>query len=61
MATNKNSFIPEFINRKKIALAPKQFKFSIEKLSSPNNPERKKQFLHLKKNLPQLKAFPAII
>ena len=41
-------------------------KFSIEKLSavcvlSPNNPERKKQFLHLKKNLPQLKAFPAIM
>ena len=28
---------------------------------SPNNPERKKQFLHLKKNLPQLKAFPAIM
>ena len=41
-------------------------KFSIEKLAaicvlSPNNPERKKQFLHLKKNLPQLKAFPAIM
>ena len=41
-------------------------KFSIEKLSavcvlSPNKPERKKQFLHLKKNLPQLKAFPAIM
>ena len=28
---------------------------------SPNNPERKKQFLQLKKNLPQLKAFPAIM
>ena len=41
-------------------------KFSIKKLSaicvlSPNNPERKKQFLQLKKNLPQLKAFPAIM
>ena len=41
-------------------------KFSIEKLSaicvlSPNHPERKKQFLHLKKKLPQLKAFPAIM
>ena len=28
---------------------------------SPNHPERKKQFLHLKKKLPQLKAFPAIM
>ena len=28
---------------------------------SPNNPGRKKQFLHLKKTLPQLKAFPAIM
>ena len=41
-------------------------KFSIEKLAaicvlSPNNPERKKQFLQLKKNLPQLKVFPAIM
>ena len=41
-------------------------KFSIEKLSavcvlSPNKPERKKQFFQLKKNLPQLKAFPAIM
>ena len=40
--------------------------FSVQKLPaicvlSPNNPERKKQFLHLKKNLPQLKAFPAIM
>ena len=45
---------------------PQTVKFSIEKLSavcvlSPNNPERKKQFLHLKKKLPQLKAFPAIM
>ena len=41
-------------------------KFSIEKLAaicvlSPNNPERKKQFLQLKNTLPQLKAFPSII
>ncbi len=28
---------------------------------SPNDPERKKQFLNLKKTLPQLKTFPAIM
>ncbi len=44
----------------------KEFKFPVQKIPavcivSPNNPERKKQFLKLKKTLPQLKAFPAIM
>ena len=41
-------------------------KFSMDDIDavcilSLNNPERKKEFLQLKKTLPQLKAFPAIM